>query len=121
MGLGHRMYKTKDPRATILQGLVEAVFEVKGSTPIYEIAKRVEHIATERLGHKGFTRTWTFTVVSSTTAWVFLWTCSRPSSRSHVWWGWLAHWKAQIIGNRIFRPTQIYTGGHDLYVPAEER
>ncbi|MDD4967721.1 citrate/2-methylcitrate synthase, partial [Halothiobacillus sp.] len=24
--------------------------------------------------------------------------------------GWLAHWKEQIANNRIFRPTQVYTG-----------
>ena len=24
--------------------------------------------------------------------------------------GWLAHWREQLSANRIFRPTQIYTG-----------
>jgi citrate synthase len=36
--------------------------------------------------------------------------------------GWLAHWKEQIRENRIFRPTQIYTGSHDQkYVALHER
>jgi citrate synthase len=26
--------------------------------------------------------------------------------------GWLAHWKEQLAENRVFRPTQIYTGSH---------
>jgi citrate synthase len=36
--------------------------------------------------------------------------------------GWLAHWKEQLGENRIFRPTQIYTGSHDApYMAIEKR
>ena len=36
--------------------------------------------------------------------------------------GWLAHWREQLEENRIFRPTQVYTGAHQLpYIPIEER
>ncbi len=36
--------------------------------------------------------------------------------------GWLAHWKEQLGVNRIFRPTQVYTGEHNApYIPMEER
>jgi citrate synthase len=36
--------------------------------------------------------------------------------------GWLAHWKEQLAENRIFRPTQIYTGAHDQkYIPMGDR
>jgi citrate synthase len=36
--------------------------------------------------------------------------------------GWLAHWKEQLDENRIFRPTQIYTGDHGLaYLPIDQR
>jgi citrate synthase len=36
--------------------------------------------------------------------------------------GWLAHWKEQLNANRIFRPTQIYTGLHEVpYTPIEQR
>jgi citrate synthase len=36
--------------------------------------------------------------------------------------GWLAHWVEQLPNNRIFRPTQVYTGGHDApYVQTEQR
>ena len=36
--------------------------------------------------------------------------------------GWLAHWKEQMAANRIFRPTQIYTGepARD-YIPLSKR
>ncbi len=122
MGLGHRVYKTKDPRATILQTLVEQVFQVKGSTPIYEVAQRVEAYATEKLGHKGIYPNVDFYsgivydrmgIASDNFTPIFA--VARVV-------GWLAHWKAQIIGNRIFRPTQIYKGGHDQpYVAVSDR
>lgn len=36
--------------------------------------------------------------------------------------GWLAHWREQMQNNRIFRPTQIYTGLHDReYTPIDQR
>jgi len=36
--------------------------------------------------------------------------------------GWLAHWHEQLKNNRIFRPTQVYTGLHAApYVPSEQR
>jgi citrate synthase len=35
MGFGHRVYKVKDPRATILQGLAEQLFEKFGQDEYY--------------------------------------------------------------------------------------
>jgi citrate synthase len=36
--------------------------------------------------------------------------------------GWLAHWREQVSENRIFRPTQIYTGHESRdYVKLAER
>ncbi|MEO5573660.1 MAG: citrate/2-methylcitrate synthase, partial [Gammaproteobacteria bacterium] len=36
--------------------------------------------------------------------------------------GWLAHWREQLIDNRIIRPTQLYVGeGLRAYVPLENR
>src|SRR6478736_5702551 len=47
MGFGHRVYKVKDPRATILQGLCVRLFKESGSSPMYEVAVEVERIAEE--------------------------------------------------------------------------
>ena len=49
MGFGHRVYKVKDPRATILQSLCEALFKTCGSSRLYDIALRVEGRAGELL------------------------------------------------------------------------
>lgn len=36
--------------------------------------------------------------------------------------GWLAHWREQLGANRIYRPTQIYTGEINLpWLPLEQR
>jgi citrate synthase len=36
--------------------------------------------------------------------------------------GWLAHWREQLADNRIFRPTQVYTGEPvRKYVPINKR
>jgi citrate synthase len=36
--------------------------------------------------------------------------------------GWLAHWREQLGYNRIFRPTQVYTGESMRdYVPIDQR
>ena len=40
MGFGHRVYKVKDPRAAILQGLAEQLFDKVGRDDYYDIALR---------------------------------------------------------------------------------
>jgi citrate synthase len=36
--------------------------------------------------------------------------------------GWLAHWREQLGDNRIFRPTQVYTGEPVRdYIPIAQR
>ena len=42
MGFGHRVYKVKDPRATVLQELCRRLFKDDGSSPLYEVALEVE-------------------------------------------------------------------------------
>jgi citrate synthase len=53
MGFGHRVYKVKDPRATILQQLAEKLFEKFGYDEYYEIAVEMERVVSEILGSKG--------------------------------------------------------------------
>ena len=53
MGLGHRVYKVKDPRAYALQKLAQRVFKELGSTKLYDIAQEIERLAAEKLGPRG--------------------------------------------------------------------
>lgn len=122
MGFGHRVYKVKDPRATILQNLGEQLFEKFGHDNYYEIAIELERAVEEKLGHKGIYANVDFysglvyrKLGIPTDLFTPIFAIARVA-------GWLAHWKEQLEANRIFRPTQIYTGLHDeAYVPIEER
>jgi citrate synthase len=122
MGFGHRVYKVKDPRATILQQLAEQLFDQFGQDKYYDIAVELERAVAEKLSQKGI-----FPNVDFYSGLVYrklgiptdLYTPVFAISRAA---GWLAHWKEQLAENRIFRPTQIYTGLHSVsYVPIEER
>ncbi|HEY9859995.1 MAG TPA: citrate synthase [Candidatus Obscuribacterales bacterium] len=122
MGFGHRVYKVKDPRATILQNLAEQLFEKFGRDKYYDIAIELERAVEEKLAHKGIYPNVDFysgLVYSKLGIPTDLFTPVFAISRVA---GWLAHWKEQLAENRIFRPTQIYTGTHDApYVPIEKR
>ena len=122
MGFGHRVYKVKDPRAKILQELAEQLFEKFGSTEDYDIAVKLEHVVADRLGHRGIYPNVDFysgLVYSKLGIPTDLFTPMFAIARVA---GWLAHWKEQLEANRIFRPTQIYTGTHEqIYIPIHER
>ncbi|NEQ28858.1 MAG: citrate synthase, partial [Microcoleus sp. SIO2G3] len=122
MGFGHRVYKVKDPRAIILQDLAEQLFEKFGRDDYYDIAVELERVVEEKLAHKGI-----YANVDYYSGLVYrklgiptdLFTPVFAIARVA---GWLAHWKEQLEANRIFRPTQIYTGEHEVpYVPIDER
>lgn len=107
MGFGHRVYKVKDPRATILQELAEQLFEKFGRDHYYDIAIALEKAVEERLGHKGIYPNVDFysgLVYSKMGIPTDLFTPVFAIARVA---GWLAHWKEQLNENRIFRPTQI--------------
>jgi len=122
MGVGHRVYKVKDPRAYILQGLAEQVFAAKGASPRYALAKELEAVVEERLGPKKIYANVDFysgilydALGISRELFTPIFAVSRVS-------GWTAHWLEQLENNRLFRPRQVYQGGHRVpYVPVEQR
>ncbi|MCE2697269.1 MAG: citrate synthase [Nostocales cyanobacterium LE14-WE4] len=122
MGFGHRVYKVKDPRATILQGLAEQLFEKFGYDEYYEIAVEMERVVSEKLGDRGIYPNVDFysglvyrKMGIPTDLFTPVFAIARVA-------GWLAHWKEQLVENRIFRPTQIYNGLHEIaYTPIDQR
>ena len=122
MGFGHRVYKVKDPRATILQNLAEQLFAKFGHDKYYDIALEMERVVEEKLGHKGIYPNVDFysglvyrKMGIPTDLFTPIFAIARVA-------GWLAHWKEQLEENRIFRPTQIYNGRHEYpYIPIEQR
>jgi citrate synthase len=123
MGFGHRVYKgVKDPRAIILQDLAEQLFAKFGYDPYYDVALELERVLEEYLGTRGI-----YPNVDYYSGLVYrkmgipsdLFTPVFAIARVS---GWLAHWNEQLQENRIFRPTQIYTGSHQQpYVSIEDR
>jgi citrate synthase len=122
MGLGHRVYKVKDPRATVLQELAENAFAESSRPAKYELAVEVERVAAGILGPKGIYPNVDFysgIVYQSLGIPTDLFTPIFAIARVA---GWLAHWLEQLKNNRIFRPEQIYVGKNDVaYVPLEKR
>ncbi len=122
MGFGHRVYKVKDPRATVLQELAEHVFIETGKPKAYLIAVELEKVANEILGPKGIYPNVDFysgIVYQALGIPKDLFTPIFAISRVA---GWLAHWLEQLKANRIFRPEQVYVGKRDVaYVPLDKR
>src|SRR2546421_2078479 len=122
MGFGHRVYKVKDPRATVLQELAENVFVETSRPKMYEIALEVEKVAAGVLGPKGIYPNVDFYSGIVYTALGIPRDLFTPVFAIARVAGWLAHWLEQLHNNRIFRPEQIYVGKHDVpYVPLEKR
>ena len=122
MGFGHRVYKVKDPRAKILQEFAVQLFSETGHDRYYDLALELERVIEMKLGHKGI-----YPNVDFYSGLVYrklgipsdLFTPIFAIARVA---GWLAHWKEQLALNRIFRPTQIYTGEHNIpYTSMDER
>lgn len=110
MGLGHRVYKAKDPRATIMQDLAVKLFDHLGTDTRYEIAKRIEEITFEKLAPKGI-----YPNVDFYSGILYAKMGIEPDLFTPIFAmarvaGWLSHWLEQLEANRIYRPTQIYVG-----------
>jgi citrate synthase len=123
-GMGHREYKVKDPRAIILQKLVEKLVDHRGGriSPMFETALELEKACEERLASKGVYANVDFysgILYSEMGIPTDQFTSVFAVARSA---GWLAHWREQLVDNRIFRPTQVYIGeGIREYVPMSNR
>ncbi|MDY3551970.1 citrate synthase [Gemmata sp. JC717] len=122
MGMGHRVYKVKDARATVLQEIAEHMFAETVRPKTYETALELERLCAGIYGPKGIYPNVDFysgVVYQSlgipTDVFTPIFAIARVS-------GWLAHWTEQLVGNRIFRPEQISIGKTDVkYVPLEQR
>jgi citrate synthase len=122
MGFGHRVYKVKDPRATVLQELAENVFAETGRPEQYEMALELEKAAAGVLGPKGIYPNVDFFSGIIYQALGIPRDLFTPVFAVARVAGWLAHWLEQLHHNRIFRPEQIYVGQTDVpYVPLEKR
>ncbi|MFC1589655.1 citrate synthase [Pseudomonadota bacterium] len=122
-GMGHREYKTKDPRATVLQKLMADYAEKKGNlSPMFETALALEEACEKELGAKGvYPNVDYYSGILYTEMGIPADQFTPIFAVARIA-GWMAHWREQLDDNRIFRPTQIYTGAEPrVYVPADKR
>jgi citrate synthase len=121
-GFGHRVYKVKDPRATVLQELAERVFTDSGRPAQYDLAVEVEKVMADKLGPKGI-----YPNVDFYSGIVYkalgiprdLFTPIFAIARVA---GWLSHWLEQLHNNKIYRPEQVYVGKNNVpFVPLSGR
>jgi citrate synthase len=125
MGMGHRVYKVKDPRATVLQELAERAFSESARPKMYDIAVELEKVAAGpeyEYAKKGVYPNVDFysgIVYESMGIPRDLFTPIFAIARVA---GWLSHWVEQLKNNRIYRPEQVFVGKRDVnYVPLEKR
>ena len=119
MGFGHRVYRTKDPRAFILEELSGEVGRRAGNTKWFEMTRVIEQTV---LREKGlypnvdlYSGSAYFVMGIPTDLFTPIFAVSRIS-------GWAAHILEQLGNNRIIRPRAEYTGPEKLdYVQLENR
>src|SRR3954471_22475618 len=126
MGFGHRVYKNYDPRAKIIKGAAEDVFEVTGTNPLLDIALELERIALE---DDYFVKRKLYPNVDFYSGLIYealqmpvgMFTVLFAIPRTS---GWIAQWLEMIDDKeqKIARPRQIYTGERSRdYVPVDKR
>lgn len=116
MGFGHRVYKTKDPRAEALRQKAE---EVAGNDRDLDLALHVEAAAIRLLeiykpGRKLYTNV-EFYAAAVMKAIDFEDELFTPTFSASRMVGWCAHVLEQAENNMIFRPSAKYTG----FIPEE--
>jgi citrate synthase len=126
MGFGHRVYKNFDPRATIIKGATEDVFEVTGKNPLLDIATELEKRALE---DDYFVSRKLYPNVDFYSGLIYE-ALGLPMEMFPVMFaiprtsGWIAQWLEMVQDSeqKIARPRQIYTGARSRdYVKAGDR
>jgi citrate synthase len=114
MGMGHRIYRTRDPRAAVLERAVERLEKAGTRTPRLELARAVERAAEQVLRRKHPDRPLRTNVEFYTAVLLDvlgfpremfspLFACGRVV-------GWLAHVDEQRRTGRLIRPESRYVG-----------
>src|SRR2546425_5192068 len=125
-GLGHRGYKNYDPRARIIRQHLDDVFEVRGRSPLLDVAVELEKQA---LADEYFTSRRLYPNVDFYSGLIYE-ALGLPVAMFPVMFaigrtsGWIAQWLEMVLDSeqKIARPRQIYTGARDRdYVPIEQR
>ncbi len=126
MGFGHRVYKSHDPRATVMrESCHEVLAELQIDDPLLDVAMELERIA---LQDPYFKEKKLFPNVDFYSGIILkaigiptnMFTCIFALARTV---GWISHWHEMLSqpGQKIGRPRQLYTGKTErAYSPIEK-
>lgn len=119
MGFGHRIYRTYDPRARVLNGMAKEISKSHNNMRWYDIAQGLEKIMASEKNLYPNVDFYSSIVYHELGIPEGLDTPIFAIARSA---GWVAHCVEQYENNRLIRPIEKYTGGLDLkYVPLNKR
>jgi len=107
MGFGHRVYKTWDPRATVLRDIAERLGKQFGETRWYDTSVRVQGTVMEEKTLYPNVDFYTASVYSALQLPPDLYTPLFATARMA---GWTAHIREQYADNRLIRPDSEYVG-----------
>jgi citrate synthase len=124
MGMGHRVYKVKDPRAHIMEDLLLRLSEHKKDFRYYELLKEIEKTVSIRVEKSGRS---IYPNVDFFSGAVYLLLGIPPILFTPIFAmsrvaGWLAHILEQRADNRIYRPKSLYVGPEpQTFIPIDKR
>ena len=120
MGIGHRVYKTLDPRAPHLQRMAVKLSEKLGDPKWINMSERIAHLMKEKKDLNANVDFYSATVYYSLGIPTDLFTPVFAIARCA---GWCAHVLEQLEDNRLYRPLSEYIGepvGKKV-IPIDER
>ena len=119
MGFGHRVYKTMDPRAKILQEMVEELSEEQNARKWYDYSQAIKETMEEEKGLYPNVDFFSASVYYMLGIDIDLFTPIFAMSRAA---GWTAHLLEQWEDNRLIRPRAEYVGDKGRTIaPIDER
>ncbi len=119
MGIGHRVYKTLDPRAPHLKRMAQILSSQLGEPKWIQMSDRIAELMLTRKNLHANVDFYSATVYYSLGIPTDLFTPVFAIARTA---GWTAHVLEQLADNRLIRPQSVYTGPRDLkVVPIEQR
>ncbi|MCE9543728.1 MAG: citrate synthase [Verrucomicrobia bacterium] len=120
MGIGHRVYKTLDPRAPHLRSMAIQLCEQLGEGKWIRMSERIAELMKERKGLNANVDFYSATVYYSLGLPTDMFTPIFAIARTS---GWTAHILEQLVDNRLYRPLSEYVGPTvgKMVVPLEHR
>ncbi len=119
MGIGHRIYKTLDPRAPHLKRMAQILSAKVGESKWIQMSERIAELMLKKKSLNANVDFYSATVYYSLGIPTDLFTPIFAIARTA---GWTAHVLEQLADNRLIRPQSVYSGPVGLkVVPVDQR